>query len=633
MVKKICILLAASLCGGCIAIYEHDWLANHKPRTSYTSPCIIYDRHGTVLATLTPYTKAPVSIDNVPACVVNAFLSIEDASFFSHYGLSWRSILRSMMFNIRHGRIMQGASTITQQVARLSYLTHKRTWDRKLKEALIALQLERTLTKKQIFEQYLNTIYFGHGIYGVQAACQRFWGKNVSEITVHHAATLAAIAKSAQHYSPLNNPQKTERRRNAVLRRMRDLSFITESEYKTSLLHPVIIQSLSPQNMIRRYVTEWICHWAERTFGAETVYTSNMAIHTTLDVTLQETAEAAFSQRIALLRALIQNNNINGGLLSITPNTGAIRVMIGGYNFTESEFNRAFSAHIPMGSTFKPIIYAAALQKGIPLTTIMIDEPIEVTTHSTHAWHPRNADHTFEGPMTLVRALNHSNNIIAIKLYHAVGAHFIKQLTHQCGITSTTLSNYPSFALGTAEVTVKENVAAFNIFANNGVYVTPYFIERVITHDTLLYQHKATQSRRVFPSSTAQMMNRALMPLMHTARQQIHQKKWFLGDCIGKTGSTNNATTLWFVGSTPELTTALYVGTDTNTPLNTSLVSSDATFPIWLAIHNKSSHPAARFYINPNLQRVTINGKTGKKTHITSEETLEILLPTHQNEA
>ncbi len=603
-------LLSISL-GGIAVLLEKDWVDFSSLDMYKTAlPSVVFDDEGQVLARFELDKRTPVSYKKLPKILVNAFVAAEDHGFFQHNGISLRGIVRSTLVNCYRGRVVQGASTITQQLARLMFLYHDRTFYRKFQEVFIAFQLERQLSKEQIFELYINNVYFGRGIYGVQAACKRFWNKSVEDISLDQAATLAAVAKSARLYSPLNAPANAQQRRNIILKVMARMGLACQAEVQQALKVDVHIQDYAPGNPIRLYVQEWIRTWAEGKWGKDALYRKGLKIKTTINTDVQEKAEIAFSKTIHALRQH-QGPALNGGLVSIDPPTGRIKAMIGGYDFKQSQFNRATQAYRQIGSSYKPILYALALRAGIEMDTVMVDDPdtpFELTMPNGTLWQPKNWHKKPEGAMTLVRALTYSNNIIAIKLFLALGSSYIIPWTKLFGITRG-LTNYPSMALGTAEASVIENVAAFNVFANNGVYVKPYLIEWVKgASGDKIWEVEPCQYR-IWDSRLNTKMVNILSQRMLLGKRQ-YQQKWIDADAIGKTGSTNGAATTWFVGATPSLTTAVYTGRDDNKPVH--LLAGRTTFPLWVSLYQSLKSAKKHFYTDPALREVTINWLTGQ---------------------
>ena len=582
-------------------------------------PSLILDDQGNEYARFELDRRTPIAFDALPNMVIKAFLAAEDHSFFSHGGVSVKGIIRSSLINVYHGRVVQGASTITQQVARLIYLTHERTFLRKIKEVVLAIQLERQLTKEQIFELYVNNMYFGRGIYGVQAAAHRFWNKSITDVTLDQAALLASVAKSARYYSPLNAPDQARKRRNVILECMKKLNFITVEQQQEARAKKVVVDDLLPGNPMRLYVQEWIRQWAEQKWGKEALYTKGFKIKTTINLELQEHAERSFAATVATMRQAM-GKSLNGGMVSMQASTGKIKTLIGGINFRESQFNRAMQAYRQVGSSFKPILYALALMYGYDMDTVFTDEPIELSMGAEKLWKPKNWNNKFEGTMTLIRALTFSNNMIAIKLLLNMGVRPLIQLAKRFGVTHE-LAPYPSLALGTAHATTEENAAAFNVFANGGVYVAPYLVEWVKDEwGKKLWEHKVV-SHRVLDTKINSRMVKALMCRMKFS-EALSKDGWLDAESIGKTGSTNGAATTWFVGATPELTTAVYLGRDDNKPMGSYVFASKTAFPIWLNFMKMVAHTKKHFYFDSTLKEVTIDWYTGDPVELGGQQEL-----------
>lgn len=606
--------LIAGALGGFWCLFEKDWADFSSLNwCSHAQPSIILDEEGNEFARFALDRRKTIEYNKLPKVLIHAFLATEDVAFFKHQGISVKGLIRCVLKGIRNRKIVGGASTITQQLARGLFLSNRQTVWRKIREAFLSFQIERHFTKEQIFELYVNNIYFGRGVYGVEAACQRFWNKSATDISLNEAATLAAVAKSAYLYSPLNDIERSKRRRNTVLWCMNRQGFISKYVYEEARKKDQVVCDYIPGNAIRLYIQERIRQWAERRWGKEALYREGLRIETTINSEKQRIAEELFCKKVEALREKV-GDNLNGGMLSIESHSGKIKVCVGGYNFRESQFNRAFQAVRQMGSTFKPIVYTAALLDGIELDTVMKDEPVEMSLPGCkQVWRPKNWTRTFDGSMTLARALSRSNNIITIKTLLKTGLDKTVNLAKHFGLHRA-LAPYPSIALGTAEATVSESVAMFNVFVNNGVYVAPYLIERVKDRwGKKLWEHEHEQ-RKVLDTKTNSKMVNALSLQLKRNKKIIGSKDWVQSEVIGKTGSTNEAATMWYVGASPELTTSIYFGRDDNKPLGRNVFSSQSTYPVWFDFYKKLSFTKKRFYTDPTLREVHIHWVSGFKT-------------------
>jgi penicillin-binding protein 1A len=570
-------------------------------------PSILLDDEGNEWGRFQLDRREPISLTAVPPHLIHAFLAAEDHRFFSHVGISLKGILRSFFINIYKRRIVQGASTITQQLVKLLFYDSQRTFKRKIKEQILALIVEQQCTKEQILETYINHIYFGCGIYGVQAACQRFWNCRIENTTIEQAATLAAIVRSPNRYCPLLNSEQAEARRNVILKSMYQLNYIDQKSYlkaKESLL------TLTPPETktYASHAQEWLRGILEELVGKKQLYTGGLTIQTSLNQPLQRLGKTLFDKHIQRLRIHLPPD-LDGGMLSLEPHTGEIKMFIGGYDFKLSQFNRIF-ARRQMGSIFKPLIYATAAERGTDLTDIAVDEPLTFTIHN-QTWSPRNAYNAFLGPMTLGYALSISNNTIAIKTLLNTKIDNVIAIAQACHLESPPRA-YPSLALGCIEASVWQAAAMFNIFVNRGIYVEPHILLWIkdqlgnkIWKYTPVTNHViswATSSR------IASILQCTLQRLKKLTSYHIPQT------IIGKTGTTNDARTCWFTGATPTLTTALYLGSDSNKALGKQVYASRIVYPLWADIMSNfiNAQEEHTFLYDPSLTPTIVNGLTGK---------------------
>ncbi len=618
MILRLLSVTIFSLCalvgGSFVYLVNHDLGSIGIQRSyEYHKPSIVLDSEEKEFARFELDRRSYTTFDQIPKILVQAFVAAEDHAFFSHIGLSFKGIIRSFLVNLYHRRVVQGASTITQQVARLIFLSQERTFLRKFRELIVALQIERSYSKEYIFELYLNNVYFGRGIYGVDAACQRFWKKSVQDITLDEAAILAAVAKSARFYSPLNAPLTAKKRRNTILNSMKKLLFITDSAYQEAIQLPLVLADHLTGNGMTLYIQEAVRIWAESKWGREAVYGKGLIIKTTIDQSMQAAAEKAFKPIVESLRGKV-GNSLNGGMVCLQTQTGGIKALVGGLDFHESQFNRALHATRQVGSSFKPILYSAALCAGFEMDEVMVDEPLNLSQPNGQSWTPRNWTNTFEGAMTLVRALTFSNNIITIKVLLELGAERVARFAQRFGLKQL-LKPYPSLALGTAEMTVADNAAAFNVFANNGFYVAPTLVAWVKDNEGhKIWEHQQIRRQALNPTINTKMIN-ALSHRMELSKKYT-SFEGINAESIGKSGSTNGAASVWFVGSTPDYTTAVYLGNDTNKPLGKSVYASKTAFPIWLNFYKNIHHKNQHFYNDPSLVPWKINWLTGQPATI-----------------
>ena len=592
-------------------------LENYNPGR----PSILLDDAGQEWARFEMDRRQIVSLKTVPKHLIDAFLVSEDRDFFKHVGVSLKGILRSTLVNIKHGRIVQGASTITQQLVKLLFFDSRRTFKRKIKEQLVALLVERQFTKEQILETYLNHVYFGCGIYGVESAAKRFFGKTVSDLTICESATLASIVKSPGQYCPLLCPLSAQARRNLVLQQIAKLKIIDQGTCNQLISEPLKVCELD-QDQLAPHLKEAIRQFMEHKFGKYALYHEGLIIKTTLNVESQRQAQIEFRKQFLKLKKEL-GETVDGALISMDTKSGAIKSLIGGADFNNSKFDRALQARRQMGSIFKPIVYSAALQAGYNFTHTEIDEPVEVS-FGGQLWRPRNNNRKFAGSMTLARALSISNNVIAVKTLVLAGCDKVAKLAENFNLPGP-ICAYPSLALGCIDVTLKEATGVFNVFANNGIYVEPYYLQWVKDQWGAKIWRHTDVNKRVLPTNISSQVTKVLGIGMDRFIAKLGGKK-LLAESIGKTGTTNDSRTCWFAGATPSLTTVLYLGKDDNSPLGHDIYPIWTLFPIWLGLYQKLVKMPEQFVYDPTLTEVSVDAVTGAKVWFEDEETIRILV-------
>lgn len=578
-------------------------LENYNPG----KPSILLDDQGKEWGRFQLDRRKFVSLHQMPQSLLDAFLATEDHKFYEHHGLSIRGICRSLFVNLYYRKKVQGASTITQQLVRLLFFDAKKTFKRKVKEQIFALLVEFQFTKNQILETYLNHVYFGHGIYGVQAAAKRFWSKNVQDLTVQESAVLAGLVRSPTYYSPISSPEHAQKRRNIVLRLMQRRGFIDEAECLQAQAMPLQVQQ--PEvSMIAPHLKEMIRIFLEDYLGKQQLYSGGLLIQTTMNSDIQKAAEKSFHEQVSILKDKL-SLGVDGGMISITPSTGEIKALVGGYDFVKSKFNRVTQAKRQMGSIFKPFVFATALEHGFSFLDTKIDEPIEIK-QGNHVWSPQNNTRKFIGEMTLARALSYSNNTISVKTLLDVGVYEVIGMARRLHITSD-LQPYPSLALGCVDETVEHAAGAFNVFVNNGVYVQPHYLRWVKDRLGVKIYKSQLVKEQVMDSKISGQVLKVLTLGMHRLKKTIGAQ-WIGGDAAGKTGTTNDCRTCWFCGATPELTTVICIGQDNNKPLGEKVYGSRTSFPIWFNFSRLVTKNNQHFYYDPRLYEVTVDGRTGQ---------------------
>jgi penicillin-binding protein 1A len=489
--------------------------------------------------------------EELPGYLVDAVLAIEDKKFFSHYGIDFFALPRAVIYNLKSGYYAQGASTITQQLAKLYFLTPEKTIKRKITEMLLAFKLEKNFSKKEIFELYLNKAYFGSGNYGIYAAAFDYFNKNITEISLHEAALLAGLLKAPSKYSPKNNPELSAERTNLVLEIMLKNKFISEEEFVISLYQDNAWDGNLSNTDNYKYYLNYILDNVEET----QIFPFNININTTYDTKLTKIIDKIISKYYKNIAAL---NNTQIAIIAMSHN-GEIKAMFGGYNYKKSQYNRSIYAKRQPGSAFKIFTYLEAFEQGYNSDDQMIDEEITIDN-----WQPKNYDSKYRGKVTLREAFARSINSVAAKLANEIGTKNIINRAKSLGITSQ-IKDLPSIALGTSEVSLIEMVNAYSIIANGGYYITPYAIKNITdNYNNILYQNKQKRERIISKKAVKKIAN-----LLHGVviwgtgkNAQIINKT-----VKGKTGTSQNYRDAWFIGFTDDLVLGIWTGNDKNQPL------------------------------------------------------------------
>src|SRR5256714_6572297 len=507
---------------------------------------------GSVLATRGEMAGANVSLKDLPPYLPRAFIAIEDRRFYSHYGVDPHGIVRAAVANVLHRSVSQGGSTLTQQLAKNLFLTQERTLQRKLQEVELALWLERKHSKAEILELYLNRVYFGSGAYGVEAAAQRYFGKSAKNVTLTEAAMLAGLVKSPSRLAPNRNPEGAEKRAQVVLTAMADAKYITAAQAQASIARPSINVKAAGAGTIN-YVADWIGEVLDDLVGQ---INQNIVVETTIDPKLQAIAEAAIIDELAAKS--VRFNVSQGALVAITPD-GAVRAMVGGRNYADSQYNRALTAKRQPGSAFKPFVYLTAIEAGLTPETIRQDAPLDVK-----GWKPENYGHEYFGAVTLTQALAMSLNTVAVRLGLEFGAKNVVRTAHRLGISSKLDAN-ATIALGTSEVSLTELVGAYAPFANGGLGVSPHVVTRIRTGEgKVLYLRPADQLGQVIEPRHVTMMNTMMQEtLLSGTARKAEIPGW---TAAGKTGTSQDFRDAWFIGYTANLVTGVWLGNDDNSP-------------------------------------------------------------------
>ena len=586
-------------------------LAELSPRAQAT---IVYDRHGKPAFTFYQEQRVDVPLDRVSPAMIDAILAVEDRRFFSHRGLDPVRIVGAGFRNVRAGRITQGGSTITQQLARNAQLSPRRTFERKIREAAIAARLEQRYTKRQILEAYLNAVYFGDGYYGVEAASHGYFRKTARELSPHEAALLAALVRSPANDEPCVSPKRARARRNLVLRLMHEQGRLTVAEYQAAQAQPIPAKSHRTEGSAALiaagdgsglYFQEELRRQLVAQFGSERVLRGGLRVYSTYDPALQRHAEQAVSTRLAQIAKVSRRaRDLQGSLVAMDPGTGDVLALVGGRNFRESSFNRATQAHRQAGSAFKPIVFAAALERGFVPATMLRDLDAPIASYGP-AWLP-SGEHE-DTQYTLRRALKVSSNRAAAQLMQQVGTTTTIYYAQRLGIESP-LPGVPSLALGTGEVTLLELTTAYTAFANRGVASMPRLYSRVDDSEGVALFYKAERHTRAVSEGTAYMMSSMLADVISGGTATGARSAGFRLPAAGKTGTTDDYEDAWFVGYTPHLVTGVWFGLDQPAPIMSRGFAGTVAVPAW-ATFMKAATAGAKadwFDMPRDLEKIAI---------------------------
>jgi len=673
------LVLIAALVGataGLLLVYttdlpQVDALENYRP-SSITE---LYDDHGRVIGSFALQRRVVATYDEFPPVLRDSLVSIEDKDFYSHSGINFFRIMGAAYRDIESGGKVQGASTLTMQLARNLFLSPDRRWQRKVQEAMLAIQIERRFTKPQIFTLYANQIFLGHSVYGFEAASEFYFSKPAKKLTLEEAALLAGLPKGPAVYSPINHPDRAQKRRNLVINALLEDGKITASQAADARSAPVTLHLAHDPNSLAPYFVEEIRRYLENKYGTDQVHEGGLKVYTSLDVDLQKAANqsvldglAAYERRhgwkghlenvvdggaviekyshpdwddepeangyihalvtssgtgIATLKfgrytsalgqpdaawtqhkladilksgdicyvkilslaangaakvSLEQDSGAQGSLLAIDNATGGIKAMVGGRDFNESKFDRVTQSLRQVGSSFKPYVYTTVIDQGASPDDTILDEPVSFETPSG-PYSPHNYDEKFEGIITLRRALSQSRNIPALKLANKVGIKMVIEYAGRFGITAR-LPPYLPVALGAAEITLMEQTAAYSVFPNDGVRITPRYITRVTDYEGRVLEEDFPDVKDVISQRTARLMTSMLREVVLHGTGIAAAKLPF--PVAGKTGTTNDFTDAWFVGFSPTMSCGVWVGYDEKKSLGAKETGAHAALPIWM---------------------------------------------------
>jgi len=676
---------------------------------NYRPPLVtsVYSREGVLMAEFFEERRKLIKIEQLPKVVVQAFLAAEDSHFFSHEGLDWQGIARAAWTNLKEGRVVQGGSTITQQVAKSLLLTSERSFYRKIREAVLAVHIEKNLSKQEILHLYLNQIYLGHGSYGVESASEIYFGIPSEKLNLSQAAMLAGLPQAPSRYDPYQRQEACFERRRHVLDRMSAEGWITEEEAKQASIQPIELAGLqNPYYSVSPYFSEHIRRLLEEKYGRATILRGGLEVVATTDMGLQEAARKAlrrgleavdrrqgyrgpvkkidpavvsFFEKDAHLAAgsrisaavkeasdkgivarsggvdfflkakqfdwavphgkktsdvfnpgdvilcdlkddgaggltaeLVQEPLVEGALFCLDPNTGEVLAIVGGYDFSRSQFNRAVQAQRQPGSSLKPLIFSAALNKGYTAASLVYDSPIVYDSPDLDdKWKPKNYSKRFYGATTLREALVHSRNIVTVKVLREMGVPYTVNFLKGLGMRSP-LNADLSLALGASNSTLLEMASLYAEFPSGGIYREPFFIQKIKDRDqNVLEEHAPAEGERVLDEQTAYILTNMMQGVIKEGTGA--KARGLTTPAAGKTGTTDENRDAWFIGFTPNLVAAVWVGFDDGSPLGRSQTGGGAAAPIWRDFMGEAvkTRPAGEFKMPDEIEFARIDAETG----------------------
>jgi len=598
-----------------------ETLKNYKPSTVTK----FFSEDGEIIGEFSIERREVVSLERIPNHLIQAFISGEDARFFHHKGLDYIAILRALFRDIFSGEIVQGGSTITQQVVKSLLLSPEKSFARKVREAILAYKIEKNLSKEEILFLYLNQIYLGHGAYGVATAAENYFGKSVDELDLAESAMLAGLPQAPSKNSPYHHPEQAKKRQTYILNRMVEEGFISNSDLQKALEKPLKIKSKQNPFLERApHFVEHVRRYVEEKYGKEALYKNGLQVYTTVDMDYQRVAQEAvesglkeIEKREKYLPADLPLN-LEGALVCFDLETGYIKAMIGGRDYKRSQYNRATQARRQTGSAFKPIVYASALDKGYTPVSIIVDSPI-IFEWGGKKWKPKNFEQKFFGPTTLRNALTHSINIVTVKIAQDVGIDYIKDYAKKLGIPSA-LHGDLSMALGSSSISLYELTKAYAVFANQGNTFRPIFIKKILDRDgnlleenlPLFYTREPSEGEQVISAQTAYLMTYLLEGVVQNG---TGWRARTLGRPVdAKTEMTDQFFDAWIIGYIADLITAAWVCFDEESSLGENETGARAASPIWVNFMSRilKDRSMKDFPIPEGIEFMKVDPRTGQ---------------------
>lgn len=588
---------------------------------------VVLDRDGEEVGKLFQVNRVIVPLDSLPEHVVEAFVAAEDRRFWDHGGIDWRRVPGAALANVRAGGVAEGFSTITMQLARNLFpdklpAAQQTIW-RKLGEMRVALDIEEEYPKRDILQMYLNQVYFGNGAWGIEAAAQEYFGGPASELTLAQAALLAGILPAPSRLNPRSNRDQAVERQDVVLRRMAEQGVITDTEAEEARAASLdLTRSRAEVDDVAPYFVEAVRQELEEVFGNE-LYTGGFRIHTTLDLTVQNAAQRALVNQIQAIEsgrfgafrhavysaagdAEAASGYLQGAVVTMQANTGAVLALVGGRDFDQSKYNRALQARRQPGSAFKPFVYATALARGYPPTMRLEDQPIRRVLSGGQVWEPRNYGDSYAGEVTMREALVQSKNVATVRLSEQVGLQSILRTARAMGIQGD-LPQYPSVVLGSGEVRVIDMATAYAAFATLGERPQPFFVTRIEGRDGRILWSREPRRYQVIDPAVAFLVTDMLRDVVDRGTGTGVRAAGFSGPAAGKTGTTNDATDVWFVGYTPDVVSAVWIGFDEPKTIVRGATGGSMAAPVWGRVMRQVPGQGGVWTPPPGVEKRTVD--------------------------
>lgn len=607
-------------------------LPDSLEKINLSLPTEIYSADGERIKVLGE--RSPVKLAEISPFFLKAIISVEDNRFYSHSGLDHVALLRALYKNIKAWRIVQGASTITQQLSKNLFFSFERTWTRKVKELLVAFQMESAFTKDDILEAYVNQIFYGNGAYGVEEATRTYFGKRAKDLTPLQAAMLAGLPNYPGVANPYRNYERSMGRTKYVLRRMVKAGYLTQAEMDQILDTNLELVTPKVDSNPSLYFADYVVNKLTENYGRELVYFGGLKIFTTLDTRYQKMAQQAAEAHLESMDKRMMprddGETLQVALATIENRTGAVRAMLGGRQYSLSQFNRAVSNNRMAGSSFKPIVYFAAMELlGYSPATVVRDEPITIDIPGTEPWEPKNFNENYFGDIVLKKALMNSVNVISAKLTQKVTPQKVIETARLFGITSP-LGNNLSLALGTSGVSALEMATAYSVIANMGALNEPYLIQRIEDfHGNFLYEHFYHGVQRLSQASIYPLLD-MMQGVVDNGTGSVVRRMGFKHPAGGKTGTTNEFKDAWFDGFTKDITTSVWVGYDNNDPMidnnKRGITGASAAAPIWALYMQKAleQKDSVKFPVPKGIKFASVDAATGYLAFVETKEKISV---------